>query len=288
MFSFSDCAKRFLCLLVFVASGLVACAQHKWKTNDTLFVMYPDGCFFYKQPDVNADKYFTFIRSTKVVLLDTRPYSAPMQINGVWGQLKLVQWQSYKGYVFDGYLTSMYVCKFEHCRDIIDGFDWSTVREFSLETPYDCPMARYAGIPDSLKLHQGCDSIEIQWRTGVLYESYRAPNRFTEVYTIPHVTVQEVFLRSKLLYKELLKASLKSSVLYIEDESEAAVSKHKYTYRFDKGRKLAFFGADYKEYDRRDNRLMADFSMEIRSVNKNFVQVTVEKNYHNQLIIKSN
>ncbi len=262
-------------------------AQHKWKAQDTLFVMYPNGCQFYKWPDTKAEKYFTFVRSSKVILLDTRPQSALIQVDGVWGYLRLVRWESYIGYAFDGFLTSLYVCKFENCRNIADALDWYNIREFSQETLLDCrPNELEITLLDK-QLAPSCDSVEIWWKMGVRYRAYRSPTQYSETFSVPFATVQEVLLWSKLLYKELFNANLQSPSEKIETEKEGEIIKQKFNYKYDPENKLNYFTLDYKSYEKESNRLLSDFYMEIRNAGKK-IEVTIERNYHNQIVIKSN
>jgi len=263
-------------------------AQHKWKVQDTLFVMYPNGCQFYKWPDVKADKYFTFVRSSKVILLDARPQSPLMQVDGVWGYLRLVRWESYIGYAFDGFLTSLYVCKFENCRTIADALDWYNLREFSQETLLDCKPNEQENTPVEKQLHPSCDSVEIGWKMGVRYTAYRSPTKFSEVFTVPYTSVQEVLIWSKLLYKELFNVSLQNPSEKLETEKEGEIIKQKFNYSYDVGGKLNYFTLDYKSYEKESSRLISDFYIEIRNSNKKWIEVSVERNYHNQIVIKSN
>jgi hypothetical protein len=287
--------RTLLLYFLLVCLPVLVSAQHKWKQNDTLFVMYPYGSHFYKQPDMNSDKFFTFIRSTKVVLLDTRPMSPLMQVHGAWGYLKLVQWEGYKGYIFDGFLTSMYVCKTEVCDNIVNAFDWYNVREYSIESPYDCAASARGKIPDSLCLSLVCDSVDIRWRNGVLYKHQHTPRKITETYSIPSVSVQEVFLWTKLIYEELIDASIYQPRYTLEDIKGNKIIRQQHKYDYDINQRINFFSAKYKVHNQANNELLYDFSFSIEQNAKLGVLIRVEKNLYGilyedtpntQLIIK--
>lgn len=277
----------FALLLAMLPALLHAQSTRKWQARDTAYILSPAFSHFYKDSDTSADRYFTFVYSSKVVILENKPASSMFSMYGTTGQLRKVQWNNYKGYVFDGFLTHLYVCRFEDCLGIEDAFDVNTIREYSMETPLDCPPNASSGVPDSLMLSPTCDSVDIRWRNGVEYNSYRSPKRFSQSYIIPKADVQEIFLWAKLMYPELKYASLSHPQREIEDIKGDIKTQYSFKYvTAANSPKLIYFTANVRSYHRTENRLIGDTNIEISSLNKTFVRVTVEKTMQTQLIIK--
>ena len=278
-------------LLLALAFGLTnynhAQNNRKWSAKDTAYVLSPAYCHFYKQADTTSDRFFTLVYSSKVVILENRAASPIFSMYGCLGQLRKVEWDNYKGYVFDGFLTHLYVCRFEGCRRIEDAFDVNTIREYSTETPLDCPPNATSGLPDSLWIFPTCDSFDISWRNGVEYNAYQSPKRFYQSYIIPQADVQEIFQWAKLMYKELKFASLSHPQKEVEeiDHNQQTLHSFKYVTHANTG-KLIYFTANVRSYNKTENRLISDFRFEISAFDKTYVQVTVEKNMQTQIIIK--
>jgi hypothetical protein len=278
--------KNYLVIVLCLWAGAIW-AQKKWQAKDTAYVLSPAYCHFYKQADTTADRYFTLVYSSKVVILENKVSSPLFSMYGTVGQLRYVKWNDYKGYVFDGFLTRLYVCRFEDCKRIEDAFDATTIREYSTETPLDCPPNAVAGIPDSMQLSPTCDSVDIRWRNGVEYNSYHSPKRYTQTYVIPRADVQEIFQWAKLLYRELKFASISHPKKEMEEEENGIRTVYNFKYTTNSNnQKLMYFAASVRSYNKAENRLLSDFNFEISSLSKTFVRVTVDKTLQTQLIIK--
>jgi hypothetical protein len=277
----------FLFLALFFSFSATAQNNRKWLAKDTAYVLSPAYCHFYKKADTTSDRFFTLVYSSKVVILENRAASPEFSMFGTMGQLRKVEWGNYKGYVFDGFLTHLYVCRFEGCRRIEDAFDVNTIREYSTETPLDCPPNASSGLPDSLWLFPTCDSFDIHWRNGVKYNAYQSPKRFHQSYVIPKAEAQEIFQWAKLMYKELKFASLSHPEKEVEelDGDQQTLHSFKYVTQSNTG-KLSYFTANIRKYNKAENRLISNFSFKISSLDKNSIQVTVEKNMQTQIIIK--
>ena len=260
-------------------------AQRKWKVKDVAYVLSPGSCHFYKTKDLEGDKYFTFVYSSKVTIIDRKPASGHFMMNGVWGHLVKVQWNDYKGYVFDGFLTPLYVCRFEDCPTIEDAFDANTIREYSSYSTFDCPDTGVE-IPDSLYLFNQCDSVEIIWRTGVKYNAVQTPTNFAQTYVIPKAEVQEILQWCKLMYVDLKHINLanpkKEDTVFTRDTR----IEYKFRYSYNSGNRLTAFFADIRTYDKDNNALIEEFSFDISVFERSGVRVLVDKKLHTQLLIK--
>lgn len=263
--------------------------QRHWQARDTAYVVSPAHCHFYKKADTSAQRHFTFVYSTKVVLLENKAASPTFSFAGAVGQLRAVKWEGYTGYVFDGFLTHLYVCRHEDCHQIEDVFDAGTMREYSVDFPVDCPANEGEGIDSTEMLWHECDSVSIRWRSGVAYDSYRSPSLLTQVYTIPHTDAQEVFLWAKLLYaRELYHASLLNPQEIIEEEDDLYRRRYRFKYAHGSGnKKLLYFSCDARTEDKFTNKLIEDFTIEVQTLSKTEVRVTLRKNRHAQLVIKN-
>lgn len=275
---------RFIVLLSLIFFAYQVQAQRKWKVKDVGYVLSPAHCHFYKTNNIDGEKYFTFVYSSKVTIIDKKPASGLFMMNGVWGHLMKVQWNDYKGYIFDGFLTPLYVCRFEDCPTIENAFDANTIREYSSHTGFDCPNTGVE-LPDSLYLFPECDSIDIIWRTGVKYSAVQTPSYFTQSYVIPKTEVQEIFQWCKLMYRELKNASLVAPVKELEDWERDTRLVHSFRYTYSSNR-LSSFAADIRTYDKDNNSLIKEFTFQIAPYERNSVRVIVEKKLHTQLIIK--
>ncbi len=262
--------------------------QRHWQARDTAYVVSPAHCHFYKKADTLAERHFTFVYSTKVVLAENKAASPVFSFAGAVGQLRQVKWEGYTGYVFDGFLTHLYVCRHEDCHKIEDAFDAGTVREYSMDFPFDCPAEEGMGIDSADMLWHECDSVSIQWRSGVKYESYRSPSLLTQSYVIPNTDAQEVFLWAKLLYaREMYYAALQNPQENVEDEDDLVKRVYRFKYAYGSNKKLLYFSCDARTQDKFTNKLIEDFSIEIQTLSKTEVRVNLRKNRHAQLVIKN-
>ncbi|MFN0203849.1 MAG: SH3 domain-containing protein [Bacteroidia bacterium] len=110
----------FLCLLLLLfAENSFAQVKSPYKKGDVLTVFYIDGLNFRKEPSIDSEVITRLNFGTKVTVIDDSigfhafedDFIGGYMLKGAW---VLVECKEGKGYVFDGYLSSLKIAEIEY------------------------------------------------------------------------------------------------------------------------------------------------------------------------------